>query len=79
MGRIIIGIERLKCPRCKRTNVFEIRSDLPERGWRECGACGYRAIMNFVPILDKYGIPHGASRIEKREIGEYLQRETAKI
>ncbi len=79
MGRIIIGVERIRCPRCGRINAFDIHSDLPELDRRACGACGYSAVINFAPILDKYGIPRGASRQEKRDLTRYLQKETTKI
>lgn len=79
MGRIIIGTERIRCPKCGRINIFDIHTDLPERDRRACGACGYSAVINFIPILDKYGIPHGASLQEKRDMTKYLRKETNKI
>ena len=78
-GKIFLGTESLRCPKCGRVNHVEIHSDLPEKDYLTCRFCGYKAIVNLVPILDKYGIPHGASKIEKREVGEYLQKEVGKI
>jgi len=79
MGRIILGIERLRCPRCGRMNVVAVHSDLPERDWMTCRFCGYKAIINYVPILEKYGLPHGLSRPERRQFGRHLKKEIAKI
>lgn len=79
MGRIFLGIEKLRCPRCGQVNNVEIHSDLPERDYLSCGFCGYRAILNFAPIMDKYGVPRGTSKIEKREISQYLRSEISKI
>ena len=79
MGKIIIGVEILHCPRCGRVNIVEIHSDLPERDWLTCRGCDYRALLNFCPILDKYGLPLGLSREEKRDIGRHLKQNISKI
>ena len=78
-GRIFLGTEALRCPRCGMINNVWIHTDLPERDYLSCAFCGYRAMLNFAPILDKYGVPHGASKAEKREITEYLRSEVGKI
>jgi len=79
MGRIILAMERLRCPRCQQMNIVEIHSDLPARDWLICQYCGYKAILNFAPILDKYGLPHGLSRPEKRDFGKHLKKDLIKI
>jgi len=79
MGKIILGIEHLRCPRCGRMNAVAVHSDLPARDWMTCRFCSYRAIINFIPILDKYGLPHGLSRPERRQFGRHLKKEIAKI
>ncbi|MCD6476168.1 MAG: hypothetical protein J7K85_07925 [Anaerolineaceae bacterium] len=78
-GRIFLGIEDLQCPRCGGVNHVKIHSDLPERDYLSCTFCGYRAMLNFAPIMDKYGVPRGASKAEKREITQYLRSEVGKI
>lgn len=78
-GRIYLGTETLRCPRCRRQVRVGIHSDMPDRGRLVCPWCGYRALLNFRPILDRYGVPPDASRQERREIGDHLQREAAKI
>ena len=79
MGKIILGLEQLRCPRCRRFNTVEVHSDLPERDWLTCDFCGYKALLNFNPILDKYGLPLGLSREEKRDIGRHLKQNISKI
>ena len=78
-GRIFLGIEALRCPRCGKVNRVEIHSDLPERDYLSCAFCGYRAMLYLAPIMDKYGVPRGASKAEKREITQYLRSEVGKI
>ena len=78
-GRIFLGIEALRCPRCGKVNRVEIHSDLPGRDYLSCAFCGYRAMLNFAPIMDKYGVPRGASKAERREMPQYLQSEVGKI
>lgn len=78
-GKIILGTERIRCPRCGRINSFEIHSDLPARDLRACGACGYAAVIDFTPILDKYGIPPGLSKPEKRQVSRHLKGNIAKL
>jgi DNA-directed RNA polymerase subunit RPC12/RpoP len=70
---VVLGIEILKCPRCSGPNHIEIHSDLPEQDYLTCKYCGYKALLNYIPILDKYGLPHGLSQEEKRQIGQHLQ------
>ena len=79
MGKIFLGIETLYCPNCRYPNMIEVHSDLPDRERLRCIRCGYSALVNFVPILDKYGLPHGLSRAEKRDIGCNLKKESNKI
>jgi len=79
MGKIIIGMEKIRCPRCRAANELEIHSDLPEKDYCKCCACGYRAIINFAPILEKYGILRGMSRPESRETARFLRAEINKI
>lgn len=78
-GKIYLGTEILRCPRCKGQNRVEVHSDLPEQNWLICVACGYKAIIDFIPILDKYGLPHGLSKPEKRQIGRHLKQNLKKI
>jgi DNA-directed RNA polymerase subunit RPC12/RpoP len=78
-GRIFLGRETFRCPRCRRPVPVEVHSDVPDQDWLGCPVCGYRALLNFRPLLDKYGVPCNASITEKREAGDFLQRETAKI
>jgi len=79
MAKIILGIEHLRCPRCGRINAVEIHSDLSKRDWLICRFCGYRAVINFAPILDKYGLSHAMSRPERRDFGKHLQKDLTKI
>ena len=78
-GKFYLGTEILRCPRCKGQNKVEIHSDLPEMDWLICIFCGYKAIINFIPILDKYGLPHGLSRPENRQIGRHVKQNLQKI
>jgi phage FluMu protein Com len=75
MGKIILGIEHLRCPRCRRMNAVEIHSDLPARDWMTCRWCGYKAIVNYEPILDKYCTSTKLSRAERRNTSAWLQKE----
>lgn len=77
-SKLRLGIETFNCPRCRKPVSIEIHTDLPDQDWLAC-PCGYRARVNFIPILDKYGLPHGLSRPEKRQLAEHLQRNIAKI
>lgn len=77
-GRIDLGTEYLACPSCRKMVAVKIHTDLPERDWVAC-KCGYRALLNFIPILDKYGLPHGLSRPEKRQLADHLQRNVARL
>lgn len=79
MGKIIIGMEKIRCPRCRAINELEIHSDLPKKDYHKCRACGYRAIINFAPILEKYGILSGMSKPEIRETARFLRAEVDKI
>lgn len=78
-ARLKLGTEMLRCPRCRRPVPVEIHTDLPEQDWLVCPHCDYKSELNFVPILDKYGLPHGLSRPEKRQFAEHLQRNIAKL
>jgi len=78
-GKIFLGIEILQCPQCRRPNEIEIFSDLPERDWLICKFCGYKAILNFSSILDRYGLPHGLNRNEKRQIARHIKKNIDKI
>lgn len=78
-GKIILGTEVLRCPRCKMPNGVEIHSDLPVEEYIECGACGYKARLDFRPILKKYGLPQGLSKNERRSLSRHLQTNTSKI
>jgi DNA-directed RNA polymerase subunit RPC12/RpoP len=72
--KLILGVEWLTCPQCKRQLGVEINTDMPDVNWLPCPHCGYKALINLAPILDKYGIPHGASRPEKQQIGQQLKK-----
>jgi len=78
-GSVLLGEETLGCPRCKYPNRIQINSDLPEKDYLTCRKCGYRAMINFTPILDKYGLPDGLSRAEKRQLGRHLKDVISKI
>lgn len=78
-GKIFLGIEILRCPKCRVLNKIKIFSDLPEKDWLICAFCGYKAIFNFSPILDKYGLPHGLNLQEKRQIARHLKKNIDKI
>lgn len=78
-ARMRLGTETLRCPRCRKPVSIEIHTDLPDRDWLSCSGCDYRAVIDFIPILDKYGLPHGLSRPEKRQFAEHLQKNIAKL
>ncbi len=78
-GRLHLGTEHLRCPRCKGINIVEIHTDHPASDWLICQFCGYKAIINFIPLLDKYGLPHGLSKPEMRDIGKHLKEDLAKL
>jgi DNA-directed RNA polymerase subunit RPC12/RpoP len=78
-GRIFLGREHLRCPRCKRQVSVDVHSDVPDQDWLTCQSCGYKALLNFRPLIDKYGVPPDSSIPERRDTGDYLQREVAKI
>jgi DNA-directed RNA polymerase subunit RPC12/RpoP len=78
-GKIHLGIETLRCPRCKFPNRVEITSDLPSEDWLTCAGCGYKALLDIRPILKKYGLPQGLSIEEKRDFSNHLQRDLKKM
>lgn len=78
-GKIILGIETLRCPRCRFPNRVEIHSDLPAEDWLTCKFCGYKAVLYFRPILKKYGLPQGMSLAERRSFGRHLKKDIAKL
>lgn len=78
-GKIILGIEILRCPQCNIQTHVEIHSDMPAHDWLACRGCGYRAILDYAPFLVKYGLPGGMSRPERRSFGRHLKRDIAKI
>lgn len=78
-GKIHLGIETLRCPRCRFPNKVEITSDLPAEDWLTCAGCGYRALLDITPILRKYGLPAGLSIEEKRDFSKHLQADLNKI
>jgi hypothetical protein len=78
-GKILLGVETLHCPLCGWPNKIEIHSDLPAKDWLTCKKCGYRALLDYGPILKKYGLPQGLSRAERRTFGQHLKRDIAKI
>lgn len=79
MGKILLGTEAVQCPRCGRVNLLEITSDIPIEDFLTCGECGFRDVMDFAPILRKYGLYQGMSKTEKRDFGKHLQQDIAKI
>ena len=78
-GKIHLGIETLRCPQCRFPNRVAIDSDLPAADYLTCARCGHRALLNLRPILQKYGLPEGLSREEKRDFSQHLQRDINKI
>ncbi|MBW2673202.1 MAG: hypothetical protein JRD89_07280 [Deltaproteobacteria bacterium] len=78
-ARLYLGIEVLRCPRCKAAVSVPVHTDLPERVYLSCAGCNYRAMLNTAPILDKYGIPAGLSRAERRQTARHLQDNITKI
>lgn len=78
-SKLFLGCESLRCPRCGRVNRVPVHTDLPDRQWLTCGGCGYRALLNCAPLLEKYGLLPGLNQSEKRTAGRYLQAEIAKI
>lgn len=76
---IYLGTEWLRCPVCRYPVRVDVMHDLPAEDWLRCPWCHYRAIMDYRPILDKYGIPHGVSKPEALDIARYLPREVARI
>ena len=79
MAKIILGIERIRCPRCRRENLVEIHTDLPPKGWLVCGYCGKKGLIFYGPMLDKYGLIPGLSRPERRSFSKHLKKDIAKI
>jgi DNA-directed RNA polymerase subunit RPC12/RpoP len=79
MGRIILGMEKIRCPRCRRVNLVEIHSDLPEKGWLRCAYCGNKGLIYYGPLLEKYGVSSAMSRPERRDFGNHLQKDIAKL
>jgi len=78
-SKLYLGTEILWCPQCKGVVSIPVHSDMPERIYLSCRGCGYRAVLNTVPILDKYGLPHGLSQSERRQTATCLKNEVAKI
>jgi len=78
-GKILLGIETLKCPVCRTENRIEVHSDLPAQDMLTCRGCSYSAILNYGPILKKYGLQPEMSRPERRDFGKHLQSDIAKI
>lgn len=78
-GKIHLGVETLCCPQCKFPNKVAIDSDQPAEDWLTCAKCGYAAILNLAPILEKYGLPAGLSTEEKRDFSLHLQEDLKKI
>jgi len=78
-GKIVLGIEVLRCPRCQTPNRVLIHSDLPVEEYIECGACKYRARLDFRQLLKKYGLPQGLSKSERRTLSRHLQTNVSKI
>ncbi len=78
-GNIRLGVETLRCPRCRLPNRVAIDSDLPAEDYLICARCGYKGLLYLRPILRKYGLPEGLSREEKRDFSHHLQRDINKI
>jgi len=76
---IVLGLEKLRCPRCRRVTVVEVHSDLPERDWLTCSFCGFKGLMDFRPVLSKYGLLHGMSKQERRDFSKHLKRDVNKL
>jgi DNA-directed RNA polymerase subunit RPC12/RpoP len=79
MGRIILGMEKIRCPRCRRVNMVEIHTDLPKANWLTCAYCGHKALMYYGPLLEKYGLVPGLSRQENRQFGRHIKKDVAKL
>ena len=77
MSKIILGTEILRCPRCRSPKTIDVHSDIPDQDYLVCDACGYRALVKLVPILDKYGLPYGLTRTEKRSFAHHLKKNIA--
>jgi len=52
---------------------------MPDKDYLTCSSCGFRGVINFKPMLDKCGLPHGLSRPEKRQFGRHLKADLEKI
>ena len=78
-GTIHLGIETLCCPQCRYPNKVEITSDLPAEDWLTCAGCGYKALLDIRPLLQKYGLPQGLSIPEKRDFSRDLQADLKKL
>lgn len=77
--KLLLGIEKLICPRCGRVNLMEIHTDLPQSEWLTCEFCGYKAVLDFSPILDKYGLVESMNRSEKRCFAKHLRKNLEKL
>jgi DNA-directed RNA polymerase subunit RPC12/RpoP len=74
-GKIFLGIEHLRCPRCGAIVRIPIHSDCPERAYVQCKGCGFKDVMDFTPILKKYGLRTEMSSTEKTETARWLSHE----
>ena len=78
--RTLVTVEKLRCPRCRTVNQVPVWSDAPLQDWATCDGCGYKAVLNFGPLLDKFCIPPvGLSNNEKAELARGIQREVGKL
>jgi hypothetical protein len=76
-NRIFLGTEHLRCPRCRSIVRLPIHSDCPERAYVRCKFCEFRAVMDFAPVLKKYGLRTEMSQSEKTETARWIERETS--
>jgi len=74
-GKILLGIEYLRCQRCHAIVRVPIHSDCPERAYVQCKGCGFRDVMDFMPVLKKYGLRTEMSGPEKTDAARWLAHE----
>jgi ribosomal protein S27AE len=77
-GRILIGTEHLRCPRCGAIVRLPIHTDCPSRAYVQCSGCGFRDVMDFGPVLKKYGLRTEMSASEKTDTARWLSHEADK-
>jgi hypothetical protein len=74
-GKVFLGIEHLHCPQCHALVRIPIYSDCPDKAYVQCKGCGFRDVMDFAPILKKYGLRVEMSNHERTETARWLANE----